>query len=102
MNVDKSVALFSTLETNSVTSHWSVISLSFPTVLSSVAIHITISTSDCVGHGNILSSLVCTHCVRLIPFVLFRLLSVYLMSMRLDITFPERRFPERRFPDKLY
>jgi len=52
----------------------SVISLSFPTVLSSVAIHITISTSDCVGPGNILSSLVCTHSIRLIslwpPYVI--------------------------------
>jgi len=80
-----SVALFSTLETNNVTSHWSVISLSFPTVLSSVAIHITISTSDCVGPGNILSSLICTHCIRLIPFVLFCLTSVYLISMRFVI-----------------
>jgi len=77
--------LFSTLETNNVASHWSIISLSFPTVLSSVAIHITISTRDCVGPGNILSSLVCTHCLRLIPFVLFRLSLVYLMSMHFNV-----------------
>ena len=38
-----------------------------------------------IGPHNILSSLVCTHCIRLIPFVLFRLTSVYVMSMRFDV-----------------
>ena len=63
-----SMTLFSTLETNNVASHyWFIISLSFPTVLSSVRGHsYSISTSDCVGPDNIFSSLVCTHCVRLI------------------------------------
>jgi len=69
------MTLFSTLETNNVTSHWLVMSLTFPTVLSGVTIYITISTRNCAGPGNILSRLVCTHCVRLIPFVLFRLTS---------------------------
>ena len=75
------VPVFSKLETNNVASHWSIISLPFPTVLSCVAIHITISTSDCVGPGNILSSLVCTHCIRLIMTALWNRAGHYIFAM---------------------
>jgi len=53
-----SVTLFSTLETNNVTSDWSVNSLSFFYSSQLYDHHIAIFTSDCVDHDNILSSLV--------------------------------------------